>query len=199
MSSLALRTQEILSPDIAVNVNVAELPYYHRLSHYRLIDGNERNELNARIERLDTIELLRTDRITLVNGKSAQARSTTARYLPVRYTSPDSNGISVPEFGEPTDIGVVIDLTCTVLSAEPRFRLQSKPLIRDLLGFDDYSYVTEVSGEAKTIPIKMPIVATREVELDLILSDDQSVVVHSGLRVPTSKTKGDRSHDNRTL
>jgi general secretion pathway protein D len=147
-------------------------------------------------------EILSTPRVTTMNGQEATIRMTTEQFFPESWgeaeiISNSSTGRtyivpSLPEFGDPTELGVRLTVTPTVDADKYTIALAMIPVIQTHIGWIDYSYnITYAIGGTITNTLIMPIIETRTVETQLTVYDGETIVMGGTIR-DTSTVTDDR-------
>ncbi len=153
----------------------------------------------------DRTDVLSCPRITTQNGEEATIRMVQEEYFPEAWgettiLSGGTAGIgfsaSMPEFGEPEELGVRLTVTPTVDPDKYTIHIDMIPAVRTFVGWVDYSYnvPTEIAG-ADTIEvpnvIRMPIIEARTVQTQITVYDGETVVM-GGIMRDTTGTTDDR-------
>ncbi len=133
-------------------------------------------------------DVLSAPKVTTVSGQTALIKMVTERYFPESWSEPQvtagsqnqgaSYTPSIPEFGDPTDIGVILDVTPTVSADGYSIALELRPQVIDFLGYDDsFNYTMVVNGISVPAKAIMPILSERRVETRVIVWDGETVVL----------------------
>lgn len=144
----------------------------------------------------DTTDVLSTPRITTQNGEEATIRMATEVYFPESWGEGQFvsvSGISdyfvpsIPEFGEPTELGVRLTVTPNVDADRYTISLDMVPIIQAHIGWLDYSYTLTVNGRAAINTLRMPIIEARQIETHFNVYDGETVVLGGVIRDTTSE------------
>jgi len=132
-------------------------------------------------------DILSTPRITTQNGEEATIRMVTEEYFPESWgeaTVIDDDYFvpSVPEFGEPTELGIRLTVTPTVDADRYTISLDMLPVIQSHVGWIDYSYTITVNDSPATNPVRMPIIEARTIETQFNVYDGETVVLGGVIR-----------------
>ncbi len=131
-------------------------------------------------------EILSTPRVTTMNGQQAVIRMTTEQYFPESWGEAEviDDGAgntyvvpSIPEFGEPVQLGVMLTVTPTVDADKYTIALQMLPLVQSHIGWIDYSYKIDYGANTVTNVIIMPIIEARTVETTVTVYDGETIVM----------------------
>ncbi|MEM4248642.1 MAG: hypothetical protein QXH80_05200, partial [Candidatus Nanoarchaeia archaeon] len=137
------------------------------------------------LEASNSTNILSTPRITTQNGEEATIRMITEVYMPESWSEaqyipgpPDIFTPSVPEFGEPTELGVRLTVTPQVDADRYTIALDMVPVIQAHIGWIDYSYrVPSTTGQPYTNTIKMPIIEARTIQTQISIYDGETVIM----------------------
>ncbi|MBN1865467.1 MAG: hypothetical protein JW808_11250 [Victivallales bacterium] len=153
---------------------------------------------------MDRVDLLSCPRITTQNGEEAIIRMVQEEYYPESWgettvisgTPGIGFSASMPEFGEPEEMGVRLTVTPTVDPDNYTIHLDMIPAVRSFITWVDYSYdvPTEIAGGVTvTVPnvIRMPIFEARTVQTQITVYDGETVVM-GGIMRDTTNTVDDR-------
>lgn len=135
-------------------------------------------------------EILATPRVTTMNGQEATIRMTTEQYFPESWseaTVTDSGMLtyavpSIPTFGEPVELGVVLTVTPTVDADKYTIGLQMTPRIQSHIGWTDYSYSLNTSVGPFNNTILMPIFELRTIETQITIYDGETIVMGGAIK-----------------
>jgi general secretion pathway protein D len=141
------------------------------------------------IEQETHTDVLSSPKVTTISGKTAQLKMVKIRYFPESWTEPeietdtgDAGNVtsytpSIPELGEETELGVILDVTPNVSADEYSVDLDLIPQVIDFVDWEDYSYSMIISGQTVSVPMKMPILSKREVNTKVIVYDNETIVL----------------------
>jgi len=140
--------------------------------------------------------ILSCPRITTLNGEEATIRMVTEQYFPESWGEAqlaEMGGVtgsvyisSMPEFGEPTELGVRLTVTPTVDPDRYTITLDMVPVVQTHVGWTDYSYEQITSSGTVQNILRMPIIEARTVETQLTIYDGETVVLGGIMRDNTS-------------
>lgn len=145
----------------------------------------------------DRTDVLSTPRITTQNGEEATIRMVTEEYFPESWgettiiTDATGTGYSaaMPEFGEPTELGVRMTVTPTVDPDKYTISLDMIPVVQTHVGWVDYSYnVPDGAGGTIANTIRMPILEARTIQTQVTIYDGETVVMGGIMRDATATT-----------
>jgi general secretion pathway protein D len=140
------------------------------------------------LSRKDHVDVLSAPKVTTLSGNTAVLRTVQERYFPESWTEPevtagtDTTGMSfkpsIPEFGEPRDIGVVLEVTPTVAADGYSIDLDLRPQVIDFIAYDTaFDYELIINGQPMRGRATMPILSARTVETKVIVWDGETVVL----------------------
>ncbi|HQC35298.1 MAG TPA: hypothetical protein PLG95_11285, partial [Methanoculleus sp.] len=113
----------------------------------------------------------------------------TVHYFPESWTPPElgapegDSGArdytpSMPEFGDGTDIGVILDVTPTVSADGYSIDIELNPQVIDFLEYEtSFNTFMIVSGQPLEVKYNMPILSKREAYTKLVVWDGETVVL----------------------
>ena len=144
-------------------------------------------------------EVLSAPKVITKSGTTAMIRMVQEEYFPINWTTPEvsivSNAIqvnqSVPEFEDPTDLGIRLEVTPTVSPNNYTILLELNPSIIDLVGWTDYSYdilelqipINDITSNNEITrfpynqPVRMPELTLRAVETTVKTFDGSTIVL----------------------
>ncbi len=148
----------------------------------------------------DNTNILSCPRITTLNNEEATIRMVKEVYFPDSWgdaqlvdTSVETAGIrqvafvsSMPEFSEPTELGVSLTVTPAVDADKYTITLDLIPVVQAHVGWVDYSYDHLTSLGTVTNTLKMPIIEKRTVQTQVTIYDGETVVMGGIMRDTTS-------------
>jgi type II secretory pathway component GspD/PulD (secretin) len=148
------------------------------------------------LEQESTSDTLSAPQVTAVSGKTAIIRVVDERYFPESFEAPeigtDELVGSAPTYGEPRDIGIVLEVTPTVEPDGYTISLDLRPQVLEFLGYDtDFnSTVTTplaqgvqdangIDGNASTVDINysMPLFSARTIESRVTIWDGETIML----------------------
>jgi tetratricopeptide (TPR) repeat protein len=144
------------------------------------------------LDQMDNVDILSTPRITTQNGEEATIRMVTDTYYPESW----SEGIYVtnswgrlaysspmPQFPDPTEIGVKMTVTPTVDPDKYTISLSLQPVVQQFSGWLNYSYVIiDPTGRRHNNIILMPIIEARTVDTEITVYDGETIVMGGIMR-----------------
>ncbi|MFZ2658381.1 MAG: hypothetical protein WAX69_25835 [Victivallales bacterium] len=143
------------------------------------------------LNKSSTADVLATPRVTTQNGQEATIRMINEEYFPTSWTEATFTQTgtysvfspSIPELGEPTELGVRLTVTPTVDADRYTISLDMTPIVQSFIGWTDYSYnFVDLGGNALTNTLKMPIFEVRTVETKLVVYDGETVVMGGSIK-----------------
>lgn len=157
-----------------------------------VLGGASFNTIINALEQQGTADVLSCPKVTTVSGSTAILRKVQERYFPESWSEPEvttgstSGGSttagtykpSIPTYGQPQDIGVILNVTPTVAADGYSISLDLKPQVRTFLRYDrEFDYVQVVNGVSVKGTSAMPIIEARTVETKVIVWDGETVVL----------------------
>ena len=146
--------------------------------------------LDAVIHALDQnekVNLLSAPKVTTLSGQKATIKMTSNIYYPVSWSEPtlteQTFGIRLyvppaPEFEEPTENGIIFQVTPFVEPDHYTIDLEMEPQVRQFIGWVDYSYqVTDFDGNTFFPNLKMPQFKLQNIQTHLKIYDGETVVM----------------------
>ncbi|MCH2205118.1 MAG: hypothetical protein MK132_04505 [Lentisphaerales bacterium] len=147
------------------------------------------------LEQETSADTLSAPQVTAVSGKTAIIRIVEERYFPESFEAPDISELtaigSAPTFGEPRDVGIVLEVTPTVEPDGYTISLDLRPQILEFVGYDDaFNSVMELQtfqliGDIP-IPLppifidaiySMPILTARTIETRVTIWDGETIML----------------------
>jgi general secretion pathway protein D len=167
------------------DVNTGDRP--DQVLHYRYTDDNNK-QFDAYVRALDqsdTADVLSTPRVTTMNGEEATIRMVKEVYYPEQWGEADIAESetysvftpSIPEFGDPTEEGIVLRVTPNVDADRYTITLDMNPVIQRLVGWTNYSYNVSVTGSTYTNRLVMPVIEARTVMTSVTIYDGETIVL----------------------
>ena len=156
------------------------------LSLSGILGNVEYNTLIHALDRQDSTDILSAPKVTAMSGEQAAIGVVTQRFFPEDFTEPEivdtETGTSVipstPEFGDETDIGVMLEVTPRVGPDGYTIYLQLSPNVREFIGYDrSFNYDLQVAGSTTTVKQMKPILSERRVNTRVIVWDGETVVL----------------------
>ena len=145
------------------------------------------------VDQTSTADVLSAPKVTTKSGQTATLRVVTERFFPESYQVAEvsnnaSSGSNIgninftpakPEYGDkPKDLGVVLEVTPTVNADGYTIKMDLRPTVLDLVGFDrTFNYTLEFNGAISQVNTTMPIFSRRSVETKVILWDGETLTI----------------------
>ncbi|MCP4177370.1 MAG: hypothetical protein GY756_06365 [bacterium] len=147
------------------------------------------------LDRSKTSEILSSPKIITKSGSPALIRMVQEEYFPTSWTKPSlslvdnsvSGNFSRPEFDEPTDLGIRLEVTPTVSPNNHTIYLDLHPEVIEQVGWENYDYNITQSvydfaglqiGETYyPTPLKMARISHRDVTTNVKIYDGESIVL----------------------
>ena len=152
------------------------------------------------LDRNTTTEVLSAPKVIAKNGEEATIRMVREEYFPDSWTAPELTIINgqfsytppVPEFGEPTDIGIKLIVTPTVSPDNHTITLALNPQVLDIVGWTNYDIDYKFGGSEGSSLVKMPEVSRRDVNATVKTYDGDTLVL--GGMITENATGSDDSY-----
>lgn len=149
------------------------------------------NTIIRALQQKESTDILSAPKVTTVSGKTAVLKVIDERFFPESYTEPEFESTvsttdgtqpasikpSTPEFGDATEIGVILTVTPTVASDGYSIDLELAPEVVQFLGFDDFSYDVQLGADTFNVPVLVPMISRREIRTKVIVWDGETVVL----------------------
>ncbi len=159
------------------------------LSSYITIGSTEVKNVIRALDQKKNTDVLFSPEVTTLSGEEAVLKSITTRYFPENWTEPepgnssnndnDSSGgnatPSVPEFGDPTELGVTLSVTPSVTPGSREIELDMSPKVTSYVQYDEEIQIPFDGGV--TYSPKMPIIEERSVVTKVICDDGETIVL----------------------
>jgi type II secretory pathway component GspD/PulD (secretin) len=146
------------------------------------------------LDQSDTADVLSTPRVTTMNGEEATIRMVTEKYYPESWgeatvaTATTTGGQttqvfvpSIPEFGDPTEEGIILRVTPNVDADRYTITLDMNPVIQERVGWTDYSYGVSITENNTTNnytnTIRMAIIEARTVQTSVTIYDGETIIL----------------------
>lgn len=143
------------------------------------------------LEQSASTDVLSAPKVTTLSGETAVIKMVQERFFPEDWTEPEfqagsasggtTTGASftpaIPQFGEATEVGVIMIVTPTVAADGYSIDLDLEPEVVQFLQFDDYSYEVTVEGNTIDAILQMPVISRRKVQTKVIVWDGETVVL----------------------
>jgi len=137
-----------------------------------------------------TAEILSSPKVTTKSGSKAIIKMITEAYYPQTWSIPTINSTgnvmqintSTPTFGDPTDMGIILEVTPTVSPNNHTILLDIRPQVIDFAGWSSYPYTittTDTAGNSQQthVPAKMAEISHRDVDTRVKVYDGETVVL----------------------
>ncbi len=160
------------------------------LTSYVQIGGTEVKNVIRALDQKRNTDVLFSPEVTTLSGIEAVLKSITTRYFPENWTEPepgnssnnnDNGGSggnatpSVPEFGDPTELGVTLSVTPSVTPGSREIELDMAPKVTSFVQYDEEIQIPFDGGV--TYSPKMPIIEERSVVTKVICDDGETIVL----------------------
>ena len=174
------------------------------LSFTSKLGNNQFNTVVRALSQQTNADILSAPKVITQNGNTAILRVVTERYFPESWEPPElqttnnNGGVttvsfvtvtpSMPNFGDPTDLGVVLEVTPQVDPDGVSIELELKPQVIEFIGLDS-TFNTTVLTSTQTINgiptgvvsvpsrFDMPILSSRSVDTRIKMWDGESVII----------------------
>jgi general secretion pathway protein D len=151
------------------------------------------------INQTGSSNMLAAPKVTAMSGNEAVIEMVQKRYFPTRWEAPNLNAQggqnnngnlqqnvsstpSSPEFGEPTNIGVMLHVTPTVRD-QFVINLKLKPEVVEFLGYDkELNQYGTLGNQPYLFKFEMPIIETRSVDTQVEINDGETLVLGGFIR-----------------
>ena len=171
------------------------------LSFTSILGNNQLNTVVRALSQQTNADVLSAPKVITQNGNTAILRVVTERYFPESWEQaevtlvgggPSGDGqIAIPEvtpstpnFGDPTDIGVVLEVTPQVDPDGVSIEIELKPQVVEFVGLDTtFNSPIQILGVFLGINVvsesryDMPILSSRSVDTRIKMWDGESVVI----------------------
>jgi len=160
--------------------------------------NNKGVRVNLKVHAMDLqsrTDILSCPRITTQNGEEATIRMVTDVFFPESWgettivTDTTGTGFtaSMPEFGDPTELGVRLTVTPTVDPDKYTISLDMVPVVQTHVDWTDYSYEVpsaDIDNNLIYLPniLRMPIIEARTVQTQITIYDGETVVLGGIMR-----------------
>ncbi|MCF6176162.1 MAG: hypothetical protein L3J71_10385 [Victivallaceae bacterium] len=158
-------------------------------------DGYDFSMNISAVDQADSKDLLASPRVVTMDGEEASIRMIREVYYPSDWSeattsTTTADNISsytyispVPEFDEPTELGIVLKVTPKVDMDRRTITLHMNPTVQTFLGFTDYSYdVVDPSGNIRREIITREIIGERTVDTQVTVYDGETIVLGGIIR-----------------
>ena len=139
------------------------------------------------LDRSGIAEVLSAPKVIAKSGTTATIQMIEEQYFPVNWTEPTvnipENTLSVqidsttPEFEDPTDLGIKLEVTPTVNPNNYTIMLDLNPDISALAGWSDYTYQIVTTGYSFDQPVRMAEIFNRQVNTKVLVYDGTTTVL----------------------
>lgn len=171
--------------------------------------ANDRNDsfrvIVEALDQCDSSNVLSTPRVTTMNGEEATIRMIDEYYYPESWseatiatmsqTTVVTGGqaqnqsipvftSSIPEFGDPTELGIILKVTPNVDADRYTISLDMSPSVRAFVEWSNYDYtVTDANtGLRYNNIIRMPVIESRTVQTSVTIYDGETLVLGGIMR-----------------
>jgi general secretion pathway protein D len=91
----------------------------------------------------------------------------------------------MPQFSDPTELGVKMTVTPTVDPDKYTISLSLQPVVQEFVGWTDYSYWQNTSDGLMHNILRMPIIEARTVDTEVTVYDGETIVMGGIIRDTT--------------
>ena len=139
------------------------------------------------LEQESSIDTLSAPQVTAVSGKTAIIRIVDERYFPESFEAPEVSQLtakgSAPAFGEPRDIGIVLEVTPNVEPDGYTISLELRPQILEFDGYDTlFNSTLFFAGGSIPAVYSMPILTARTIETRVTIWDGETIMLGGLIR-----------------
>ncbi len=155
------------------------------------------------LDQADTADVLSSPRVTTMNGEEATIRMITEKYYPESWgeatiaqatsQSGDTTSVfvpSIPEFGDPTEEGIILRVTPNVDADRYTITLDMNPVVQERVGWTDFSYAVTIDTGTYQNVIRMPEIEARTIQTSVTIYDGETIVL-GGIIKDTTNTIND--------
>ena len=181
-----------------------------QVSFTSILGRNQFNTVVRALSQLENNDVLSAPKVITQNGSTAIIRVVEERFFPESWEPPGIQTIaqgggnqanatlgispSLPNFGDPRDLGVVLEVTPQVDPDGVSIEIELKPQVVQFLGLDD-SFNTAIYDQDGTViataRYDMPILSARSIDTRVKIWDGETVVL-GGLLQETATEVHDR-------
>ncbi len=167
-------------------------------SSFLTIGNTEFKNTIRALDKKQNVDVLSSPEVTTLSGEEAIIKSVTSRYFPESWTEPEAGSgsgggtitlddgtqtavtnstPSIPEFGESTELGVVLTVTPTVTVGSKEIELVLNPKVTSFIGYDEAIQIPFPGAPGGFYSPKMAIVEERSLQTRVICDDGETVVL----------------------
>ena len=165
------------------------------LSFTSILGNNQFNTVVRALSQQTNADVLSAPKVITQSGNTAILRVVTERYFPESWEPAEvdvlagGNGAlpvvevtpSLPNFGDPTDLGVILEVTPQVDPDGVSIEIDLKPQVVEFVGLDSTFNTPVVIFDASAVRVEarydMPILSSRSVDTRIKMWDGESVVI----------------------
>lgn len=162
-------------------------------------------DINA-LNQVDSKNLLSSPRITTRNGEEASVRLVTDVYFPDDYTEAETTTTtggqggggdtysyisSIPEFADPTELGIVLQITPDVDVEHRTITMVVNPTVQSFVTWTEYNYTIYRGDLPEEVSIRKPVIAARTIDTKITIYDGETIVL-GGILKDTVTTINER-------
>jgi len=175
------------------------------LSFTSIIGNNQFNTIVRALSQQENADVMSAPKVITQNGATAVIRVVEQRYFPESWDPPAVENIgggggtgavatiqpSLPQFGDPRDLGIVLEVTPQIDADGMTIELEMKPSVSEFLGLEDRfnsPMIIPGAGETQntintgttthvTARYDMPIISTRSIDSRVKLWDGETVLL----------------------
>ncbi|MFA6714658.1 MAG: hypothetical protein WC082_08940 [Victivallales bacterium] len=158
------------------------------------------------LNQVDSKNLLSSPRITTMNGQEASIRLVSEVYFPDDYTEAEtttttggsSSGAdaysyisSIPEFADPTELGIILQVTPDVDIEHRTITMTVNPTVQSFVTWTEYNYTIYRGTVPDEVSIRKPVIAARTIDTKITIYDGETIVL-GGILKDTVTTINER-------
>lgn len=158
-------------------------------------DGYDFQMSMTAVNQANSKDLLASPRVVTMDGEEASIRMVQDVYYPSDWSDPTTTSTtsdnsssytyisSVPEFDDPTELGIVLKVTPKVDMDKRTITLHMNPTVQTFLGWTDYSYeIVDPSGNKTTEKLTRAIIGERTLDTQVTVYDGETIVLGGIIR-----------------
>jgi hypothetical protein len=162
-------------------------------------------DINA-LNQVDSKNLLSSPRITTMNGREASVRLVSEVYFPDDYTEAETTTTtggqggggdtysyisSIPEFADPTELGIILQVTPDVDVDHRTITMTVNPTVQSFVTWTEYNYTIYRGDFPEEVSIRKPVIAARTIDTKITIYDGETIVL-GGILKDTVTTINER-------
>jgi tetratricopeptide (TPR) repeat protein len=173
--------------------------------YQRVVNGfNLDFDVNA-LNQVDSKNLLSSPRITTMNGREASIRLIREVYYPDDYTEAETTTTSgseggtgtysfissIPEFADPTELGIILRVTPDVDVDHRTITMRVNPTVQSFVRWSEYNYDVIKGNVSTPVSVRQPVIAARTIDTKITIYDGETIVL-GGILKDTTVTINER-------